>query len=640
MLTIDDLTYRIGARALFDAASATISEGWKVGMVGRNGTGKSTLLKLIGETVAKGDGKGDNSIRIARGARMGFVAQEVAASAESLISVVLSADTERAALMAEAETATDPTRIGDIHMRLADIEAWSAEARASEILVGLGFKQSDMDRPCSEFSGGWRMRAALAGILFSTPDLLLLDEPTNYLDLEGAAWLEGYLRKYPNTVLIVSHDRELLNRSVTHILALKHGKLAVHPGNYDTYMRKEAEKAALAMGMKAKQDAEKERLQSFVDRFRATASKSRQAQSRVKMLAKMQDIAVPLAERTTPFKFESPEKASSPLFELVGADLGYAPGQPVLKNVTLRLDHDDRIVVVGPNGQGKTTLVKSIGARLGLLAGQRMGSKSIKVGYFSQDQLDELHAGETVLDHVRTLTPQLSEAQRRSIAAQMGFGQEKIDTKVEKLSGGEKVRLLLGLTAFQKPHVLILDEPTSHLDIDSREALIHALNDYAGAVLLITHDVYLAEATADRLWLVNNGRAAPYEGDISDYRALVMDADRGGGSAAAGAASDVGAPQSSKAARREAAAARQSLAPLKRRIEDAEKHLEMCRADIAKIDRQLADPDLYTGNVHKVAQLNKRRADTLRHADAAEEEWLAASEAYEAGIVALASEDA
>jgi ATP-binding cassette subfamily F protein 3 len=476
--------------------------------------------------------------------------------------------------------------------------------------------------------------------LFSTPELLLLDEPTNYLDLEGASWLEGYLRKYPHTVLIVSHDRELLNRSVTHILALKHGKLAVHPGNYDTYMRKEAEKAALAMGMKAKQDAEKERLQSFVDRFRATASKSRQAQSRVKMLAKMQDIAIPLAERTIPFKFENPEKASSPLFELVGADLGYAPGQPVLKNVTLRLDHDDRIVVVGPNGQGKTTLVKSIGARLGLLAGQRMGSKSIKVGYFSQDQLDELHAGETVLDHVRTLTPSLSEAQRRSIAAQMGFGQEKIDTKVEKLSGGEKVRLLLGLTAFQKPHVLILDEPTSHLDIDSREALIHALNDYAGAVLLITHDVYLAEATADRLWLVNNGRAAPYEGDISDYRALVMDADRGGGGASGAASADTGAPQSSKAARREAAAARQSLAPLKRRIEDAEKHLEMCRADIGKIDRQLADPDLYTSNVHKVAQLNKRRADTLRHAEAAEEEWLAASEAYENGLAALASEDA
>jgi len=410
--------------------------------------------------------------------------------------VVLAADTERHALMIEMETAEDPDRIGEIHERLIDIDAWNADTRAAKVLTGLGFKTEDFDRATKEFSGGWRMRAAIAGVLVSEPDLLLLDEPTNYLDLEGAAWLEDYIRKYPHTVIMVSHDREMLNRSVTHTLAL--------------------------------QDADRAHLQAFVDRFKAKASKARQAQSRVKMLEKMQEISIPIGERTSPFNFGAPkDKLAPPMLELEKCDLGYGESAKILSSVSLRLDPEDRIAIVGANGQGKTTLVKSIAQRLPLMSGERKAPKSLRIGYFSQDQLDELTAGETVLDHVTNKLPKgTPQNQTRGAAAAMGFSHEKVETRVEKLSGGEKVRLLLGLMSIDKPHVLILDEPTSHLDIDSREALIYAINDFPGAVLLITHDVYLAEATADRLWLVNEGKAKRYDGDLRDYKKLVMAADR------------------------------------------------------------------------------------------------------------------
>jgi ATP-binding cassette, subfamily F, member 3 len=623
MLQITDLTHRLARRVLFDGANAVISDGWKVGLVGKNGSGKSTLLRIIQEEAGKADGKSDGSVRLKRGARMGFVAQEIAATPQPMLDVVLAADTERAALMAEAETATDPDRIGEIHVRLADIDAYSAEARASEILVGLGFKQEELMNPAGSFSGGWRMRAALAGVLFSMPDLLVLDEPTNYLDLEGAAWLEAFLRKYPNTVLVVSHDREMLNRSVTHIMALEDAKLEVHAGGYDTYLRKRAERAALLAGQKAKQDAAKAHLQAFVDRFRAKASKARQAQSRIKMLEKMQEISVPIADRAMPFHFDEPAELASPLVQIEDADLGYIDGKPVLRKVDFRLDHDDRIVIIGPNGQGKTTLVKSIGAKLALLNGKRRASKAVKMGYFSQDQLDELRTGETVLQHVRDLEPEWTPARQRSLAARMGFGQEKIDTNVEKLSGGEKVRLLLGLMAHTKPHVLILDEPTSHLDIDSREALIHALNEYTGAVLLITHDVYLAEACADRLWLVHDGRARAYDGDLSDYRGLVLNADRpdGKGKLASPPPPSTLPPVAKKGP---------SASTLRFRMADAEKAITKEQHMLATIDARLASPTFYTEGAQALADLTKKRAFHAAALEKAEAAWVDASEALEA----------
>jgi ATP-binding cassette subfamily F protein 3 len=626
MLQIQDLTFRIEGRPLFDSASAQIAGGWKVGLVGRNGTGKSTLLRLIREEIASG--KSDGSIRINRGATMGFVAQEVAASDQLLLDVVLAADVERAELMAEADTCEDPMRIGDIHARLADIDAWSAEARAAEILVGLGFTQNDLSRKTREFSGGWRMRAALGGVLFSQPDLLLLDEPTNYLDLEGAAWLETYIRKYPKTVVIVSHDRDLLNRSVTHICALEATKLVISPGGYDTYLKKKAERYAQLEAQKAKQDVERAHLQSFVDRFRAKASKAAQAQSRLKRIEKMTEITVPLAERTTPFKFYDPDELASPILDMEKADLGYEQGRPILRNVSLRLDMDDRIAIVGANGQGKTTLVKSIGQKLALLHGSRRASKQLRIGYFSQDQLDELRAGETVLDHVKDLIPNAGQAQIRSLAAQFGFGHEKVDTKVDKLSGGEKVRLLMGLTSHKRPHILILDEPTSHLDIDSREALIWALNDFKGAILLITHDTYLAESTADRLWLVKDGKAAPYDGDLADYRALVLAADRAVTSGPRSSAAAVDAPRAEPATA--AAPSAGAKAPklsnkAKFRIQAAEKVIEDARKQLELLDRDLGDPDAYRHKADAEAKL-KARATLQAKLDAAEAEWLEASE--------------
>lgn len=526
MLAITDLDYAVQGRPLFDKASAFISSGWKVGLIGRNGTGKSTLLRLVREEIE--DAANDASIRISKGARLGWVAQEVPATDDTIMDVVLAADIERARLMKASETETDPDKLGEIYERLTDMDAWNADTRAAIVLSGLGFKTSDFDRATKEFSGGWRMRAAIAGVLVSEPDVLLLDEPTNYLDLEGAAWLEDYIKTYPHTVIMVSHDREMLNRSVTHTLALEHQKLMITPGGYDDWMELRAAKTAQLQAQKVKQDKDREHLQAFVDRFKAKASKARQAQSRVKMLEKMQDIAIPIAERTTPFSFPAPKgKLAPPMLELENADLGYGEDAKILSNVTLRLDPEDRVAIVGANGQGKTTLVKSIAERLPLMTGHRKAPSALKIGYFSQDQLDELTEGETVLDHVFQALPKgTAQSQARSKAAQMGFSHAKVETKVEKLSGGEKVRLLLGLMSIEQPHVLILDEPTSHLDIDSREALIYALNDFPGAVLLITHDVYLAEATADQLWLVNEGKAKRYDGDLRDYKKLVMQADR------------------------------------------------------------------------------------------------------------------
>jgi ATP-binding cassette subfamily F protein 3 len=621
MLHIADLTYAIGPRRLFDGASAAIAEGWTVGLVGRNGTGKSTLLKLIRE--------GDEAIRIKAGARLGFVAQELPADATLLLDAVLAEDTERAALMAEAETATDPDRIGEIHARLLDIDAHSAEARASAILTGLGFRQSDLARATQEFSGGWRMRAALGGVLFSTPDLLLLDEPTNYLDLEGAAWLEAHLRKYPNTCIVVSHDREMLNRSVTHILALDAGKLEVCPGGYDLYLKRKAERASLAAAAKAKQDVQKAHLQAFVDRFRAKASKARQAQSRIKMLAKLKDIAVPIEERAIPFRFEADADLASPLVTLDEADLGYENGAPVLRGVSFRLDQDDRIVVIGPNGEGKTTLVKSIAGKLSLLNGRRVASKAMRIGYFSQDQMDELTPDLSVLGHIREVEPGWNQAQQRSLAARIGFGPQKVDTLAKDLSGGEKVRLLMGLMAHRKPHVLILDEPTSHLDIDSREALIWALGDYPGAVILITHDVFLAEGVADRLWLVQGGRARAYDGDLDDYRALVLAADRPndrpgpGDAVAAATAADRGAPA------RPQGAARVNPQALKRKAADAEKAMHAAGARLAALDAALADPATYARDASAAGALARERAEVAERLAAAEELWLEASAALE-----------
>ena len=627
MLHINDLTYRIEGKVILDAATAAIPPGHKVGLVGRNGAGKTTLLRLLKGELSPDDG----SLSTPRNARIGHVAQEAPGGDDSLLDWVLSADTERASLLIEAETARDPHRIGEIQLRLTDIGAHSAPSRAAQILSGLGFDEAAQRRPCREFSGGWRMRVALGAILFLEPEILLLDEPTNYLDLEGTLWLESHLKSYPHSVLIVSHDRDLLNRIPDSILHLDRGKLTLYSGGYDDFEEARREKQRLELKLKKKQDDQRRHIQAFIDRFKAKASKARQAQSRVKALAKMQPIAAQVDDRVVPFLLPTPAKMiASPLLRLEGASAGYASDAPILRGLDLRIDNDDRIALLGQNGNGKSTFAKLIAGRLKPLTGNVFGAQKVEVGFFAQHQLDDLNPLSTPYDYIVKLMPEGTEAQRRAKLGAFGFGADKADTKCQNLSGGEKARLLLALTAFNAPNLLILDEPTNHLDIDSREALIHALMAYDGAVILISHDRHLVEATADRLWLVKNGTVKSYDGDMESYRAELI-AERG----TRRARNDKAGPQDNEASssradvRRAAADRRAQLAPLRKAVTDAEKLVEKLSAEIARCDALLSDSQIYVRDPQKAQQTAHLRGQLAKQLAEAEENWLLASEAFD-----------
>ncbi len=622
MLHINNLTYRIEGKPLFESATAAISSGHKVGLVGRNGSGKSTLLRLItGEITPDG-----GSISIPKNARLGQVAQEAPGGPDSLLDTVLAADIERASLLAEAETATCPERISDIHLRLNDIEAHAAPARAASILAGLGFDEAAQAQPCSSFSGGWRMRVALASVLFAAPDLLLLDEPSNYLDLEGVMWLENFLRSYPHTVILVSHDRDILNSSVDAILHLENRKLTLYAGGYDRFEDTRREQQRLQLKLRKKQDEMRRHMEAFVDRFRAQANKARQAQSRLKALSKMQPIAAAVDEQVVPFRFPSPERAlANPLIRIENGAVAYDPDKPVLRNLNLRIDADDRIALLGANGNGKSTLAKLLAGRLATSAGQRRASKKMETGFFAQHQMDDLDPSKSPYDHVAALMEDATEAQKRARLGALGFGADKADTKCEKLSGGEKARLLMALAAFGAPHLLILDEPTNHLDVDSREALIQGLNEYDGAVILISHDRHLVEACADRLWLVTGGTAEPYDGDIASYRAQVT----GPKPASRTASPEHSRRQSKDGHRRTTAARRAELAPLKKAIKQHEKRMEALQAKLTKLDAALGDPALYDTAPDKARDYARRRGELAKQLEQAEEDWLAASQTYE-----------
>ena len=625
MITISDLSARIAGRLLIENASVSLPGGTKAGLVGKNGAGKSTLFRIITGDLAAETG----SVSLPRNARIGQVAQEVPGTEEPLIEIVLKADKERAALLAEAETATDPHRIAEIQTRLADIGAHAAESRAASILSGLGFNHEAQLRPASSFSGGWRMRVALAAVLFAEPDLLLLDEPTNYLDLEGTLWLEDYIRRYPHTVIIISHDRDLLNTAVNSIIHLDKKKLTFYRGSYDQFERQKAEADELQNKAAAKNEAARKHLQSFIDRFKAKATKARQAQSRVKALERMGTISAVIEDSVLGFSFPEPEKrAASPIIAIQGGAVGYEPGKPILKRLNLRIDTDDRIALLGSNGNGKSTFAKFISGRLQAEAGEIKLAPHLKTGFFAQHQLDDLIPEQSAVDHVRKRMPQEPEAKVRARVAQMGLATEKMETPAKDLSGGEKARLLMGLAAFDAPNLLILDEPTNHLDIDSRRALIQALNDYPGAVILISHDRHLIEATVDRLWLVKDGTVVNFEGDLEDYRAEIVSTPKKDEMKKAGGDDTVNKADQ----RKQAAEKRAAFAPLKKKINELESLTGKLEKLIQALDAELADPALYEKNPAKAAAKAKERANAAAKLNAAEEEWLELSAEYEAAM--------
>ncbi len=611
MLRIDDISYSIAGRPLFEHASASIPTGHKVGLVGPNGAGKTTLFRILRGELNVDSG----SFSLPSRARIGGVAQEAAGTGTSVLDTVLEADKERASLMIEAETATDPHRIAEVHARLADIDAWSAEARAATILRGLGFSTEDQARPTSDYSGGWRMRVALAGVLFSQPDLLLLDEPTNYLDLEGALWLESYLARYPHTVIVISHDRDLLNRAVGHILHLEDKKLTLYTGGYDTFARTRAEKRALQAAEAKKQDARRAHLQSFVDRFRAKASKAVQAQARVKMLAKMEPITAPEEAKLHRFSFPQPEQLSPPIVLLDGVSIGYET-RTVLHRLNLRIDQDDRIALLGRNGQGKSTLSKLLAERLEPMEGRVTRSSKLRIGYFAQHQVDELELDETPLDHVRRLRPDEAPPKLRARLAGFGLMADQAETKVKSLSGGQKARLSLLLATIDAPHLLILDEPTNHLDIESREALTEALNEYTGAVVLVSHDMHLLNLVADRLWLVADGAVHPYHDDLDSYRKLLLQGEE---------PKHTPQPSPKAAVKR---VSRDEILEMRSEVRKGEDRIEKLTTMLEKLDAIMADPATYDDAVAS-EKWGRKHAEATEAMARAEALWLQALERLE-----------
>ena len=623
MLHINDLTFRLGPRILFDKATVAIPTGARTGFVGRNGTGKTTLFRMISGELAPESG----TLTIPRGFRLGQVEQEAPGGPTTLIEFVLEADRERASLLAEAETASDPARIAEIQMRLVDIEAHAAPSRAATILTGLGFDEAAQNRALSEFSGGWRMRVALAAVLFTRPDLLLLDEPTNYLDLEGTLWLIDYLATYPATVLVISHDRDLLDAVCDHILHLDQAKLTLWRGNYESFEQQRREQQAIQLKHMKKQEEQRKHLQSFVDRFRASATKARQAQSRIKMLARLQPITAIVDSEVLPFHLPSPARPlSPPIVAMEGGSVGY-DDRIVLSRLSLNISNDDRIGLLGSNGNGKSTFAKLVAGRMEVASGALRRSSKLKVGYFAQHQIDELAGAQSAYAYVAMRMKDAGEAKIRAKCAQLGFPATKADTPTTQLSGGEKARLMMGLAAFDSPHLLILDEPTNHLDIDSRSALIDAINEYEGAIILISHDRYLIDACADRLWLVDQGTVRAFDGDMDDYKSLVLSRAGGGSPAKRSGRAD---PEVALVAGEPRPTPAKAAQRAKKQIGALDEKMQKLSGLIARVDAALVDPNAYSRDANKAGLLARQRAELQRALSAAEEEWLTLTAEYEA----------
>jgi ATP-binding cassette subfamily F protein 3 len=619
MLTINGLTVRLGGRAILDRATASLPGKSRTGLIGRNGAGKSTLMKVMIGSLEADEG----GIEMPRKTRIGYIAQEAPSGTATPFETVLAADTERAELLDASETVTDPDRLGDIHERLIAIDAYTAPARAARILIGLGFDEEMQGQPLDSFSGGWKMRVALAALLFSNPDLLLLDEPSNHLDLEATMWLESFLKSYPGQLVVISHERDLLNNVVDHILHLEGGKVTLYPGGYDDFERQRAERAAQLAAAKAAQDAQRAKLQDYVARNSARASTAKQAQSRAKQLARMQPIAALSEDPSLAFDFPSPDELRPPLITLDLASVGYTPGKPILSRLNLRIDPDDRIALLGRNGNGKTTLARLLAAQLTPMEGAMAATGKMRVGYFTQYQVEELDGADTPLGHMTRVMAGKTPGAVRAQLGRFGFSGNKATTEVGKLSGGERARLALALITREAPHLLILDEPTNHLDVDAREALVQALNGFDGAVILVSHDRHMLELTADRLVLVDNGTARDFDGSMDDYVAFIL-----------GKSSEKErAPSKAdrKGDRKAAAAARDAVTKAKKAVSDAEADLAKYQVVLTAIDRAMFDPQS-AANEYKgltMSELSQRRGKVVAAQEAAETRWIEAGEALE-----------
>ena len=614
MLSISNLTYRIGGRVILEDCSMNVMDGWRVGVVGLNGAGKSTLFKLI-TGVLQNDG---GNVSLSSNQKLGIVSQDIPETDDPLIDVVLAAHKEMAALWKAAETEEDPNKIADIYQDLADMDAYAAPAKAATLLTGLGFKESQLTEPFSSFSGGWQMRVMLAAVLFVEPDFLLLDEPTNHLDLEAIMWLENYLVSYPHTMMIISHDRELLNKCTDHIIHVDKQSLTLYGGNYDAFEKERALRTGLQQKMFEKQQAERAHMQAFIDRFKAKASKATQAQSRVKAMERMDIVDAVIASRAVKFVFPNPDKIPSPMLSIQKADIGYVEGKPILRGIHENIDRDDRIALLGANGNGKSTLMKLIAGKLDIMGGEMFRSGKLRIGYFSQHQTDELDVESTpFMELHRLMSKTIDDVPEHKVRAKLGafgFGRELADNKISALSGGEKARLLFAFMSFDAPHMLLLDEPTNHLDIDAREALVQALNNYEGAVVIVSHDPTMVERVADRLWLVKDGKVSNFEGDLEDYRAFTIQSKR-----------------EERAAEKKAAAKEKiepvkdvspkNLTELKKKSDKAEKEIARLTAEKDSLETVMAKPDFYQ-NKDKSIKIQKEYDAVISELAKQEEIWL------------------
>ncbi len=618
MLTVSNLTYKIGARTILDDCSINIMDGWKVGVIGLNGAGKSTLFKLIaGELQADG-----GIVSFPAKQHLGMVRQDIPETDTSLIDLVLAANEELAQLWKDTETETDPNKIAEIYEKLSDMDAYSAPSKASRLLTGLGFKEEQLQEPFSSFSGGWRMRVALAAALFVEPEILLLDEPTNHLDLEAIMWLEAYLAAYPHTLLIISHDREVLNKCIDHVVHVDKQQLTLYTGNYDTFERERAERLGLQQKMFEKQQVEREHMQKFVDRFKAQASKARQAQSRMKALERMDIVDAVIADRAVQFTFPNPDKIASPMLSIDKADVGYTEGNPILQRVHESIDRDDRIAILGANGNGKSTMMKLIAGKLGVMEGSIFRSNKLRIGYFSQHQTEELDVNATPYEEMMSLMrqkyPEVREPVVRAKLGAFGFSRQLSDNKISTLSGGEKARLLFAFMSFDAPHLLLLDEPTNHLDIDAREALVHALNNYDGAIIIVSHDPNMIERVADRLWLVKDGACSHFDGDLEDYRKFTIQSRRDERK------KDKQKKTKTKPVKTEEKSKKPSVD--KKRIIKTEKKIVQLETEKKRLEDLMSAPNFYNGDNKDITKAQDKYNETSKDLEHYESLWMDAQE--------------